>query len=106
MLYEGSGIHPADQQEEHMENFESLLEVENKVQEAVRKSLVKMNEAVLGTDVINWTMPCKDKKGTVCLFMILKWQRNRETQEVRPTPGWTVMTLIDPKGRVVGQQTK
>ena len=89
-----------------MENFESLLEVENKVQEAVRKSLVQMNEAVIGTDIINWTIPCKDEKDTVCLIMILKWQRNRETQEVRPTPGWTVMTLIDAKGRVVGQQTK
>ena len=86
-----------------MEKFESLLEVENKAQEAVRKSLVKMNEAVLGTDVINWTMPCKDKRGTVCLFMILKWQKNRETLEVRPTPGWTVMTLIDPSGKVVGR---
>jgi len=89
-----------------MENFELLLEVENKAQEAVRKSLVKMNEAVLGTDVINWTMPCKDKDGTVCLFMILKWQKNRETQEVRPKPGWTVMTLIDANGMVIDTQHK
>lgn len=89
-----------------MENFESSLEVENKVQEAVRKSLVKMNEMALGAEVINWTMPCKNKSGTVCLFMILKWQKNRETQEFRPKPGWTIMTLIDPKGRIVGQEAK
>ena len=51
---------------------------ENRIQEAVRKSLVKMNEAVIGTDVINWTIPCKDKGGNVCLVMILKWQKNRD----------------------------
>jgi len=79
---------------------------ENSIQLAVRKSLVKMNEVVLGTDVINWTIPCKDKGGNVCLVMILKWQKNRETQEIRPKKGWTVMTLIDPNGTVLSTDTK
>ena len=99
------GDEPLATKKRTMENFEPL-EVENKAQEAVRKSLVQINEAVLGTDVINWTMPCKDGSGTVCLFMILKWQKNRETQEFRPKPGWTVMTLIDAEGRVVDTELK
>ena len=78
---------------------------ENQVQEAVRKSLVKANEVILGREVINWTIPVEDDSGNVCLGMILKWVKERGSDTLKPSPGWTITTVIDPNGTVLVTRT-
>ena len=78
---------------------------ENQVQEAGRKSLVKANEVILGREVINWTIPVEDDSGNVCLVMILKWVKERGSDTLKPSPGWTITTVIDPNGTVLVTRT-
>ena len=78
---------------------------ENQVQEAVRKSLVKANEVIIGREVINWTIPVPDDSGNVCLVMILKWVKEQGSDTLKPSPGWTITTVIDPNGTVLVTRT-
>tara|TARA_R100000808_G_C2150135_1_gene158754 strand:- start:1925 stop:2173 length:249 start_codon:yes stop_codon:yes gene_type:complete len=78
---------------------------ENQLQEAVRKTLVKANEVIIGKEVINWTIPADDDSGNVCLVMILKWRKQQGSDTLKPSPGWTVRTVIDPTGKVLATQT-
>ena len=78
---------------------------ENQLQEAGRKTLVKANEVILGKEVINWTIPADDDSGNVCLVMILKWVKERGSDTLKPSPGWTITTVIAPNGTVLVTRT-